>query len=85
MGMTADVYPFDASFLTLVAQRIVIEVRGMNRVTYVSMSKPPGTIERDWLGVIDYGSFLNRSWKMSWPQVRPRACSSAPPSLSFPR
>src|SRR5437588_4366487 len=22
---------------------------------------------------------------MSWPQVRPRACTSAPPSLSFPR
>src|SRR5258707_9091663 len=21
---------------------------------------------------------------MSWPQVRPRACTSAPPSLSFP-
>src|SRR3979411_1584752 len=27
---------------------------------------------------IDDSSFLNKSWKMSWPQVRPRACTSAP-------
>ncbi len=33
---------------------------------------------------IRYCSFLNRSWKISWPQVRPRACTSAPPSLNFP-
>ena len=33
-GMTADVYPFDMSFLTRVAGRIVNEVRGINRVTY---------------------------------------------------
>ncbi len=33
---------------------------------------------------IAYCSFLNKSWKMSLPQVRPRACTSAPPSLSFP-
>ena len=44
-GMTADVYPFDASFLTRVASRIVNEVRGINRVTYDITSKPPGTIE----------------------------------------
>ena len=44
-GMTADVYPFDASFLTQVAGRIVNEVRGINRVTYDITSKPPGTIE----------------------------------------
>jgi GMP synthase (glutamine-hydrolysing) len=43
--MTADVYPFDASFLTQVAGRIVNEVRGINRVTYDITSKPPGTIE----------------------------------------
>src|ERR1700722_4621920 len=34
--------------------------------------------------LINYCSFLNKSWKMSGPQVRPRACTSAPPSLSFP-
>jgi GMP synthase (glutamine-hydrolysing) len=44
-GMTADVYPFDAAFLTRVAGRIVNEVRGINRVTYDITSKPPGTIE----------------------------------------
>src|SRR4029078_3427761 len=44
-GMTADVYPFDAAFVTRVAGRIVNEVRGINRVTYDITSKPPGTIE----------------------------------------
>jgi GMP synthase (glutamine-hydrolysing) len=44
-GMTADVYPFDASFLTSVATRIVNEVKGINRVVYDYTSKPPGTIE----------------------------------------
>src|SRR5579859_4213001 len=33
----------------------------------------------------NYCCFLNRSWKMSGPQTRPRACTSKPPSLSFPR
>jgi Fe-S-cluster containining protein len=32
----------------------------------------------------DYCSFLNKSWKTRWAQVRPRACTSVPPSLSFP-
>jgi GMP synthase (glutamine-hydrolysing) len=44
-GMTADAYPFEASFLTRVATRIVNEVRGINRVVYDVTSKPPGTIE----------------------------------------
>jgi len=44
-GMTADVYPFDMGFLMRVANRIVNEVRGINRVTYDITSKPPGTIE----------------------------------------
>ena len=44
-GMTADVYPFDASFLTRTATRIVNEVKGINRVVYDYTSKPPGTIE----------------------------------------
>ena len=44
-GMTADVYPFDSAFLMHVTNRIVNEVRGINRVVYDYTSKPPGTIE----------------------------------------
>jgi GMP synthase (glutamine-hydrolysing) len=44
-GMTADIFPFDASFLSQVATRIVNEVKGINRVVYDFTSKPPGTIE----------------------------------------
>ena len=44
-GMTADIYPFDAGFLSRVATRIVNEVKGINRVVYDYTSKPPGTIE----------------------------------------
>jgi GMP synthase (glutamine-hydrolysing) len=44
-GMTADVYPFSAEFLSRVATRIVNEVNGINRVVYDYTSKPPGTIE----------------------------------------
>ncbi|SFF91987.1 GMP synthase (glutamine-hydrolyzing) [Novosphingobium sp. CF614] len=44
-GMTADIYPFDATFLSRVATRIINEVKGINRVVYDYTSKPPGTIE----------------------------------------
>ncbi len=44
-GMTADVYPFESTFLSRTATRIVNEVKGINRVTYDYTSKPPGTIE----------------------------------------
>jgi GMP synthase (glutamine-hydrolysing) len=44
-GMTADIYPFDAAFISRVATRIVNEVQGINRVVYDYTSKPPGTIE----------------------------------------
>jgi GMP synthase (glutamine-hydrolysing) len=44
-GMTADYYPFEHSFLSRTATRIVNEVRGINRVVYDITSKPPGTIE----------------------------------------
>ncbi len=44
-GMTADYYPFDHRFLGRVANRIINEVRGINRVVYDVTSKPPGTIE----------------------------------------
>jgi GMP synthase (glutamine-hydrolysing) len=44
-GMTADYYHFDHDFLGRTANRIINEVRGINRVTYDITSKPPGTIE----------------------------------------
>ena len=44
-GMTADFYHFDMAFLGRVANRIINEVKGVNRVTYDVTSKPPGTIE----------------------------------------
>jgi GMP synthase (glutamine-hydrolysing) len=44
-GMTADFYAFEPAFLGRVANRIVNEVRGINRVVYDFTSKPPGTIE----------------------------------------
>ena len=44
-GMTADFFHFDMSFLGRVANRIVNEVKGINRVSYDVTSKPPGTIE----------------------------------------
>ena len=44
-GMTAALYPFDASFLSRVATRLLHEVQGINRVVYDYTSKPPGTIE----------------------------------------
>ncbi len=44
-GMTADYYHFDHEFLGRVANRLINEVRGINRVTYDITSKPPGTIE----------------------------------------
>jgi GMP synthase (glutamine-hydrolysing) len=44
-GMTAEVFPFDPAFLGRVSNRIVNEVRGINRVVYDITTKPPGTIE----------------------------------------
>ncbi len=44
-GMTADYYPFDHEFLARTANRIINEVRGINRIVYDVTSKPPGTIE----------------------------------------
>mgnify|MGYP000905346945 FL=1 len=44
-GMTADWYHFPHDFLARVSNRIVNEVRGVNRVVYDITSKPPGTIE----------------------------------------
>jgi GMP synthase (glutamine-hydrolysing) len=44
-GMTADWYWAPHAFLQSVANRMVNEVKGINRVTYDITSKPPGTIE----------------------------------------
>ncbi len=44
-GMTADFYHFDMEVLGKISSRIINEVRGINRVTYDTTSKPPGTIE----------------------------------------
>jgi GMP synthase (glutamine-hydrolysing) len=44
-GMTAACYPFTNDFLDQVTNRIVNEVRGINRVVYDRTSKPPATIE----------------------------------------
>jgi len=44
-GMTADSYPAEHAFLSATADRIVNEVKGINRVAYDLTSKPPGTIE----------------------------------------
>jgi GMP synthase (glutamine-hydrolysing) len=44
-GMTADWYAAPPEFLKKVANRIVNEVKGINRVVYDLTSKPPGTIE----------------------------------------
>ena len=44
-GMTADWYHFDKGILGRVANRIINEVPGINRVVYDISSKPPATIE----------------------------------------
>ena len=44
-GMTADWYPFPHEVLARISNRIINEVRGINRVVYDVSSKPPATIE----------------------------------------
>jgi GMP synthase (glutamine-hydrolysing) len=44
-GMTADWYPIPHDVLAVISNRIINEVRGINRVVYDISSKPPSTIE----------------------------------------
>ena len=44
-GMTADYYNFSKNFLDSISNKIVNNVKGINRVVYDITSKPPSTIE----------------------------------------
>lgn len=44
-GMTADWYRFDPEILEKISNRIIRDVKGINRVVYDISSKPPSTIE----------------------------------------
>ena len=44
-GMTADYFNFPKSFLDSISNKIVNNVKGVNRIVYDITSKPPSTIE----------------------------------------
>ena len=44
-GMTADFYNFKKNFMQTISNKIINNVKGINRVVYDITSKPPSTIE----------------------------------------
>ena len=44
-GMTADFYNFNKKFMRTISNKIINNIRGINRVVYDITSKPPSTIE----------------------------------------
>ena len=44
-GMTADYFTFPKNFIDNISNKIINNVKGINRVVYDITSKPPGTIE----------------------------------------
>ena len=44
-GMTADYFYFSKDFLDKISNKIINNVKGINRVVYDITSKPPSTIE----------------------------------------
>ena len=44
-GMTADFFSFSKDFMQLVSNKIINNIKGINRVVYDITSKPPSTIE----------------------------------------
>ena len=44
-GMTADYFNFSSDFLNRISNKIVNNVKGINRIVYDITSKPPSTIE----------------------------------------
>ena len=44
-GMTADYFHFPKEFLDKISNKIINNIRGINRVVYDISSKPPSTIE----------------------------------------
>ena len=43
--MTADFYHFDKEFMSIISNKIINQIKGVNRVVYDISSKPPATIE----------------------------------------
>ena len=43
--MTADFYNFNKKFIQKVSNKIINNIKGINRVVYDVTSKPPSTIE----------------------------------------
>ena len=44
-GMTADFFDFNKKFMQSISNKIINNIKGINRVVYDITSKPPSTIE----------------------------------------